>query len=194
MPGMTPPIKRSFTETVIGEQVAKTTMKRLGGMIGPRRPPAASITAVKSTSYPRLRISGSIIEERAAVDADPEPVIAANPAPARTVIRRRLPVTHPTTALVQSIMRRAIPPLSISCPARTKNGIAIRGKLSRPAIMRIAIVFIGISMRYKNAAETVPIAKTIGVPLKIATTKRINIRANIILLPPNLSLILAVSR
>ena len=73
-----------------------------------------------------------MIEDIAAVSADPDPEIAARPVPATTATKYKEPVIQPTKAVAKSIILLAIPPFSIIIPVKIKNGIAIIVNLSKP--------------------------------------------------------------
>src|SRR5690606_27271201 len=65
-----------------------------------------------------------------------EPEMAPKNMLAVTAVMPRPPVTHPTSRSANRTMRRDMPPTAISTPVRTKNGIAIRVKLSMPENIR----------------------------------------------------------
>ena len=50
------------------------------------------------------------------------------------------PGNRPITPCARAMSRRAMPPRFMSCPARTKNGMARSVKLSRPVAIRCATV------------------------------------------------------
>ena len=71
-----------------------------------------------------------MIEPMATTVAGPEPEIAAKKIQARTPEIPSPPGIQPTSELMKAISRLAMAPLVMMVPARTKNGIASRIKLS----------------------------------------------------------------
>lgn len=71
-----------------------------------------------------------MIPPTAAVAATPEPVIAAKKTLDTTTARASPPVKCPTMDLAKATILRDIPPNSMSTPAMTKKGTAMRVNLS----------------------------------------------------------------
>src|SRR5664280_1501081 len=107
-----------------------TIIRLLGGMSIPDGAEAMLTAAAKFLSYFSLASSGPIVDPIAAAAATADPLTAPKSALAATLVWANEPGILPTITLAALISKRAIPPLFMITPARTKNGMASRGAIS----------------------------------------------------------------
>ena len=145
-----------------------TIMMMLGGMIGPRAPPAAWSAVAKPLGYPRSFMAGIIMEPTAAVLALELPEMLAKNMDETTDTMGSPPRNRPTTSTV----RREIPQAFMSSPAKMKSGTAISAQELSAANARWGISSKGIWPSAKSAAMPLrPIAKATGTPRRRRTAR-----------------------
>jgi len=84
------------------------------------------------------------------------------------------PGSEPTSVLAKLINLRAMPPRFINCPAKIKNGIASKAKLSKPvAIVCATVVNAGITGMLTSIVKQVamPMPQATGTPSPSNITK-----------------------
>ncbi len=107
--------------------------------------------------------------------ATAEPETPPNSIEDRTVIWASPPGSRPTTTSDRRTRRMATPPLAISTPVKTKKITASSGKELMPTSMRWTIVTLSITkMLIAAAAEAIPIANAIGMPISSSTANTPN--------------------
>src|SRR5690606_1268596 len=111
-----------------------------GGMISPVVEEVIFTAAPSSLGYPSFSIRGPSIPPMAEAAATADPAIAPNSIAATTSTANKPPGTLPVIALDKSRSRLAMPPSFIISPAKTKNGMANKEKLSKPVPIRWATV------------------------------------------------------
>ena len=161
-----PPKKSAAMEAPV--RWPTTIMMMLGGMIGPRAPPAAWNAAAKPAGYPRRRIAGIITEPTAAVEALELPETAAKP------IEEAMETTGSAAGarLTSRSIRRAMPETDINSPARMKSGTAISAHESSAANARCAATSSGIVRSVSSAAiPPRPTANATGTPSASRTSR-----------------------
>ena len=75
------------------------------------------------------------------------------------------PRTAPTAAEAKRTSRMAMPPCSISSPAKMKNGIASSEKTLMPEMIRWKVISSGKPSYQKAASADMPRAKATGMPM-----------------------------
>jgi hypothetical protein len=123
--------------------------------------------------YPCFSIAGMMTVPRPEASATADPDIPAMIMLAKTLTYPSPPRNRPTRLLAKPKMCSVAPLEFISCPARTKNGIAMRGKESREFIMRCGITS-------REASPPISMYATEANPSENATGTRRAKRANII--------------
>jgi len=129
-PGINPDTKSAPTDIFVIDPII--IIRMLGGMIGASIEEEAITPALNSISYPFLSISGIMVVPKVEAADVAEPVILAKIMLAKMFICAIPPRNLPTSRSAKSTRTRVIPAIFINSPARTKNGIAIREKTSRP--------------------------------------------------------------
>ncbi len=107
-------------------------------------------------------------------DAAAEPEMAPKSIFASTFTIATPPGIPPTSTRAKSIRRMAIPPLFMMFPAKIKNGIASKAKLSRPVAIRCEnVVRAGITSILTNMVKIpeIPILNAMGTPMTSKTIK-----------------------
>src|SRR3990167_2393302 len=114
---------------------------------------------------------GSRMVASAAVSASAEPLMLAMSTAAPMATKPSPPRMWPTQVCAISMMRRLMPPLFISSPARMKKGTASSGKLSTPATMFCASSWV--SQKSITQAMAAPVsskAKAMFMPMPMSTS------------------------
>ena len=140
----------------------------LGGINKPVGEDVIFTAAENAGSYPSFFCNGAIVPPTAAAAATADPEIEPNIILASTLTCAKEPGKRPPNTLANSIKRNAIPPRFIILPARIKNGIASKEKLSRPDAIFCEITAIAESSGTDIvivSKEATPIAKEIGTPI-----------------------------
>jgi hypothetical protein len=162
-------------------------MITLGGIIGPKAPPAASNPAAEYFLYPTFNIEGYNVDPTAATVAGPEPVKAANKVQDMIVIIPILPFKCPKYAWIQLTSLLEIEVLSITNPVKINIDIANIGNESIPVIIRCATTISGLKLVItRNPAPDKMRLKAIGTPINIRPKRNINNKTVMSLTPfPN---------
>ena len=130
--------------------------------------------APNSREYPCFSISGPSMLPIAEAEARAEPAMAPISMAEMMLIKASPPGMAPTRVLAKAISLRAIPPRFMSSPDNTKNGMASRAKLSRPAAIRCDTVVragrAGMLTSMVRVAEMAMLQAT-GVPMARRQTK-----------------------
>jgi len=126
IPGITPAMNNSPMETPV--ETPYRTMVRLGGMMSPIVPDAATTAPAKFLSYPFSTIGASITPPIAAVVAGADPDTAPKKVEARVATRARPPFILPKSAPARFTSLLETPPAAMMFPARIKKGMAMRAK------------------------------------------------------------------
>lgn len=114
---------------------------------------------------PSFSISGISTEPIAAVVAEEEPDTVANSNEVSTATAPRPPRIQPTKAFASCTSLVATPPEDMRCPARMKNGTAIRLNESRDWNAICATISSDRSPACKANAADMPSAVTMGAPM-----------------------------
>ena len=126
IPGITPAINISPMDTPV--VTPYRTMVRLGGMMSPMVPEAATTAPAKFLSYPFSPMGPSMTPPMAAVVAGAEPDTAPKNVEASVATRASPPLILPKRAPARFTSRLETPPAAMMFPARMKKGMAMRAK------------------------------------------------------------------
>jgi hypothetical protein len=106
------------------------------------------------------------------VSATAEPEIPPKIMLASIFIRASPPRTQPIKELEKATIRSVIPPEFITAPARTKKGIAIRGKESIPPTILCTTIARGtFSSSNRKVRLEIPKDTAIGIPIRARIRK-----------------------
>ena len=124
-------------------------------------------------------------EPRADTSANGDPATPPKIVQPITLLMPKPPRTWPTKLLAKRTMRSAIPPYSISSPAKTKNGMARKEKTCMPPTIFWNTMATGKPAAMMVATEDSPMAKATGTP-RIKRSEKLSPRTvSSILLFPN---------
>src|SRR5699024_8935808 len=129
-PGKIPPISNLLTDS--SATIAYIIISTLGGIICANGPAEATTPYASLRSTPALTISGIVIFDKVAVDANPEPEAAPNPAPPRIVACANPPGMWPIHFLAVSYKEVIIPACEAKYPISINNGTTL--KLYAPTV------------------------------------------------------------
>src|SRR5699024_8461963 len=156
-----------------GEDTSEYTISVFdGGIIIPAGAGAAVPAADAAGAYAPARGRGPRVEPIAAAEATAAPETERSRALGTALVWAREPGIRPTIPLAASTSRPAMPPVFISLPARTKNGMASRVKELAPVNIRCEATNTACSVpttAARAATEGSPMAIPIGAPTPIRT-------------------------
>jgi len=122
--GMKPPTNSAATDTLAMAPI--TIIRMHGGTRMPIAEAAATTLTACSGRYPARVMGGIIVEPMAETSAIVEPEMPEKMYSAMTTAMARPPRIQPTSAWAKTTSRTAMPPVSMSAPARMKSGMARR--------------------------------------------------------------------
>ena len=117
-----------------------------------------------SGSYPSFFIIGIRIEPMEETSATDDPDMPPKNIEARMFTMASPPRMKPTKMLAKLTSRQAMPPSAINAPAKTKNGMARREKLSTPSDTFSSMASRGIPTYSAVISEAIPMAYAMGTP------------------------------
>ncbi len=126
-------------------------------------------------------MEGIMMLPMAATVPGPEPIMEAKNMHPRMVTMPRPPRMCPTSMDATSTICAAMPPRSMSAPAKTKPTTASRGNMSETLMRSIMTSESGMSLRRSTAMEAMPRETKMGVPMisRTARTSQMRISSDI---------------
>ena len=114
----------------------------------------------------------------AATVPGPEPIMEAKNMQPRMVTMPSPPRMCPTSMEATSTIWAAMPPRSMSAPAKTKPTTASRGNMSETLIRSIMTSESGMSLRSSTVMDAMPRETKMGVPMTSRTASALQMRTS----------------